>query len=57
MFDVLATTASARLLTSEPFGWHELIGFLAILAAGAASGLDQMRQSRLTPAEQPVTLR
>ena len=57
MFDVLATTASARLLTSEPFGWHELIGFLAILAAGVASGVDQMRQSRLAPAEQPVTLR
>jgi len=50
MFDVLATTVSARILTSEPFGWHELIGCLAILAAGIASGVDQMRQSRLAPA-------
>jgi drug/metabolite transporter (DMT)-like permease len=46
MFDVLATTVSARLLTSEPFGWHELVGCLAILAAGVTSGVDQMRQSR-----------
>ena len=37
MFDVLATTVSARLLTSEPFGWHETIGCLAILAAGVTS--------------------
>jgi drug/metabolite transporter (DMT)-like permease len=57
MFDVLATTISARLLTAEPFGWHELIGCLAILAAGIASGVDQMRQSRLAQAVQPVTLR
>jgi len=47
MFDVLATTVSARLLTDEPFGWHEVIGCLAILAAGITSGFDQMRQSRL----------
>jgi len=47
MFDVLATTVSARLLTAESFGSHELIGCLAILAAGIASGFDQMRQSRL----------
>jgi drug/metabolite transporter (DMT)-like permease len=47
MFDVLATTVSARLLTDEPFGWHELVGCLAILAAGVTSGFDQMRQSRL----------
>jgi drug/metabolite transporter (DMT)-like permease len=57
MFDVLATTVSARLLTSEPFGWHEMIGCLAILAAGVTSGVDQMRQSRATVVEQPVTLR
>jgi drug/metabolite transporter (DMT)-like permease len=57
MFDVLATTVSARLLTDEPFGWHELIGCLAILAAGITSGFDQMRQSRLALEEQPATLR
>jgi drug/metabolite transporter (DMT)-like permease len=57
MFDVLATTVSARLLTSEPFGWNELIGCLAILAAGITSGVDQMRQSRLAVAEHPVTFR
>ena len=51
MFDVLATTVSARLLTSEPFGWHETIGCLAILAAGVTSGVDQMRQSRLAVVE------
>jgi drug/metabolite transporter (DMT)-like permease len=57
MFDVLATTVSARLLTDEPFGWNELIGCLAILAAGITSGVDQMRQSRLALADQPLTLR
>jgi len=51
MFDVLATTVSARLLTSEPFGWPEMIGCLAILAAGVTSGVDQMRQSRLALAD------
>lgn len=51
MFDVLATTVSARLLTSEPFGWPEMVGCLAILAAGITSGVDQMRQSRLAPAQ------
>ncbi|HUL06030.1 MAG TPA: DMT family transporter [Candidatus Acidoferrum sp.] len=54
MFDVFATTISARLLTSEPFGWHELVGCLAILAAGVTSGVDQMRQSRLALAQQPA---
>jgi drug/metabolite transporter (DMT)-like permease len=54
MFDVFATTISARLLTSEPFGWHELIGCLAILAAGVTSGVDQMRQSRLALAQEPA---
>ena len=54
MFDVFATTVSARLLTSEPFGWHELVGCLAILAAGVTSGVDQMRQSRLALAQQPA---
>src|SRR5215813_4104290 len=54
MFDVLATTVSARLLTSEPFGWPELVGCLAILAAGVTSGVDQMRQSRLALARQPT---
>jgi drug/metabolite transporter (DMT)-like permease len=53
MFDVLATTVSARILTEEPFGWNELIGCLAILAAGISSGVDQMRQSRLALADQP----
>jgi drug/metabolite transporter (DMT)-like permease len=57
MFDVLATTVSARLLTDEPFGWNELIGCLAILAAGVTSGVDQMRQSRLGLADQPAPLR
>ena len=57
MFDVLATTVSARLLTDEPFGWNELIGCLAILAAGVTSGVDQMRQSRLGLVDQPVPLR
>ena len=57
MFDVLATTVSARLLTDEPFGWNELIGCLAILAAGVTSGVDQMRQSRLGMADQPAPLR
>jgi hypothetical protein len=57
MFDVLATTVSARLLTSEPFGWHELTGCLAILAAGITSGVDQMRLSRSTLGERPATLR
>jgi hypothetical protein len=51
------STVSARLLTDEPFGWHELIGCLAILAAGITSGFDQMRQSRLALEEQPATLR
>jgi drug/metabolite transporter (DMT)-like permease len=57
MFDVLATTVSARLLTDEPFGWNELIGCLAILAAGVTSGVDQMRQSRLDMGDQPAPLR
>ena len=57
MFDVLATTVSARLLTSEPFGWHELTGCLAILAAGITSGVDQMRLSRLALDDRPATLR
>ncbi len=57
MFDVLATTVSARLLTDEPFGWNELIGCLAILAAGVTSGVDQMRQSRLGMGDQPAPLR
>jgi drug/metabolite transporter (DMT)-like permease len=57
MFDVLATTVSARLLTSEPFGWHELTGCLAILAAGITSGIDQMRLSRSTLRERPAALR
>jgi drug/metabolite transporter (DMT)-like permease len=57
MFDVLATTVSARLLTSEPFGWHELTGCLAILAAGITSGVDQMRLSRSALGDRPVTLR
>lgn len=52
MFDVLATTVSAQLLTDEPFGWRELIGCLCILAAGLASGLDQMRLGRVAAAEQ-----
>ena len=46
LFDVLATTVSATILTDEPFGWREVIGCLFILAAGLASGIDQMRQSR-----------
>ena len=56
MFDVLATTVSARLLTSEPFGWHELTGCLAILAAGITSGIDQMRLSRSALGDRPATL-
>lgn len=50
LFDVLATTVSARILTNEPFGWPEAIGCLFILATGLASGLDQMRQARLAAA-------
>jgi len=46
LFDVLATTVSANILTDEPFGWREIAGCLFILAAGIASGVDQMRQSR-----------
>lgn len=50
LFDVLATAVSANILTDEPFGWREVAGCLFILAAGIASGVDQMRQSRVTAA-------
>jgi drug/metabolite transporter (DMT)-like permease len=46
LFDVLATTVSATILTNEPFGWREVVGCLFILAAGLASGVDQMWQTR-----------
>jgi drug/metabolite transporter (DMT)-like permease len=46
LFDVLATTVSARILTNEPFGWPEGVGCLFILGTGVASGIDQMRQGR-----------
>jgi drug/metabolite transporter (DMT)-like permease len=50
LFDVLATTVSARILTNEPFGWPEAVGCLFLLGTGVASGLDQMRQGRLAAA-------
>lgn len=50
LFDVLATTVSASILTDDPFGWREIAGCLFILAAGIASGVDQMRQSRMAAA-------
>jgi drug/metabolite transporter (DMT)-like permease len=46
LFDVIATTVSARILTDDPFGWPEIIGCLTVLAAGLASGFDQMREGR-----------
>jgi drug/metabolite transporter (DMT)-like permease len=54
LFDVLATTVSARILTDEPFGWPEAVGCLFILGTGVASGIDQMRQGRAAPAQQPI---
>lgn len=56
LFDVLATTLSASILTTDPFGWREVIGCLFILAAGIASGVDQMWRTRAVttvPAAQP----
>jgi drug/metabolite transporter (DMT)-like permease len=57
LFDVLATTVSARILTDEPFGWPEAVGCLFILGTGVASGVDQMRQVRAAPVQQPAALR
>ncbi len=57
LFDVLATTVSARILTNEPFGWPEAIGCLFILGTGVASGIDQMRQGRAAPVQQPAASR
>jgi drug/metabolite transporter (DMT)-like permease len=57
LFDVVATTVSARILTNEPFGWPEAIGCLFILGTGVASGIDQMRQGRTAPAQQPAASR
>jgi drug/metabolite transporter (DMT)-like permease len=49
LFDVVATTVSARILTNEAFGWPEAIGCLFILGTGVASGVDQMRQVGAAP--------
>jgi drug/metabolite transporter (DMT)-like permease len=43
LLEVLASAISAALLTDEPFGLHELIGCILILAAGLVEGLDQLR--------------
>lgn len=57
LFDVLATTVSARILTNEPFGWPEAVGCLFILGTGVASGIDQMRQGRAPPVPQQAASR
>jgi drug/metabolite transporter (DMT)-like permease len=45
LFEVLASAASAALLTDEPFGWREIAGCVLILGAGLVEGLDQLRDS------------
>jgi drug/metabolite transporter (DMT)-like permease len=45
LFEVLASAASAALLTNEPFGWREMTGCVLILGAGLVEGLDQLRDS------------
>jgi drug/metabolite transporter (DMT)-like permease len=45
LFEVLASAASAALLTNEPFGWREMTGCILILGAGLIEGLDQLRDS------------
>ena len=45
LFEVLASAASAALLTNEPFGWREMAGCILILGAGLIEGLDQLRDS------------
>jgi drug/metabolite transporter (DMT)-like permease len=44
LLEVAVATLSAGLLTEEPFGWHEAIGGIMIIAAGALEAYDEMRQ-------------
>lgn len=44
LFEVGVATASANILTDEPFGWREVAGGLLIVAAGVLEAYDEIRR-------------